>query len=93
MLLDIGIRFGVVGLLLWSALWLWCGYRAWLFRHFALGQASMVLWLYSGLVVLTDGTAPWEKPSPIWFVTWLPIAIILVLNKCTAHQDYKNTSV
>ncbi|MCR1825338.1 O-antigen ligase family protein [Pseudomonas mendocina] len=80
MFLDIGIRFGVLGLLLWAALWGWSGWRAFQQRHSALGRAVVTLWLYSGLVVLTEGTAPWVKPSPIWFVTWLPIALAIVLD-------------
>jgi O-antigen ligase len=80
MFLDIGIRFGVVGLLLWVGLWLWAGWRAFKHRQAALGSAAVTLWLYSGLVALTEGTAPWVKPGPIWFVTWLPIAMALVID-------------
>lgn len=80
MLLDIGIRFGVTGLLLWVGLWLWAGWRAFKHRQTALGSAGVTLWLYSGLVTLTEGTAPWVKPGPIWFVTWLPIAMALVID-------------
>ncbi|WP_070885271.1 O-antigen ligase family protein [Pseudomonas argentinensis] len=80
MFLDVGIRFGLPGLLLWAGLWLWAGWRAFRARHTAHGGALVTLWLYSGLVVLTDGTAPWVKPEPIWFVTWLPIALALASN-------------
>lgn len=78
--LDVGIRFGLLGLLLWAGLWLWAGWRAFRARHTALGSALVTLWLYSGLVVLADGTAPWVKPAPIWFVTWLPIALALAVD-------------
>ncbi|WP_457788752.1 O-antigen ligase family protein [Pseudomonas sp. PL-6] len=80
MFLDVGIRFGLLGLLLWAGLWLWAGWRAFRARQTALGSALVTLWLYSGLVVLTDGTAPWVKPAPIWFVTWLPIALALAID-------------
>ncbi|BAN50957.1 putative O-antigen polymerase [Metapseudomonas resinovorans NBRC 106553] len=80
MFLDIGIRFGVLGLLLWIGLWCWAGWRAFTHRHSAMGEAAVGLWLYSGLVVLTEGIAPWVKPSPIWFVTWLPLALVLVID-------------
>lgn len=80
MFLDIGIRFGVAGLLLWAGLWIWAGWRAFRHRQTALGGAAVTLWLYSGLVVLTEGTVPWVKPAPIWFVTWLPIAMALVID-------------
>ncbi|MBD7978631.1 O-antigen ligase family protein [Serpens gallinarum] len=80
MFLDIGIRFGLLGLLLWAGLWLWAGWRAFRARHTGLGSTLVTLWLYSGLVVLTEGTAPWVKPAPIWFVTWLPIALALAID-------------
>ncbi|WP_256658035.1 O-antigen ligase [Pseudomonas sp. D(2018)] len=78
--LDIGIRFGVLGLLLWVGIWCWTGWIALIHRNTTLGRAAIALWLYSGLVVLTEGTVPWVKPSPIWFVTWLPIALVLVID-------------
>ncbi len=80
MFLDIGIRFGVVGLMLWVGLWLWAGWSAFKQRQTTLGSAIVTLWFYSGLVVLTEGTAPWVKPASIWFVTWLPIAMALVIS-------------
>jgi O-antigen ligase len=82
MFLDIGIRFGVLGLLLWIGLWCWTGWHALKWRHTSLGGATVALWLYSGLVVLTDGTMPWVKPSTIWFVTWLPVALVLAMDTC-----------
>ncbi|MDH4874738.1 O-antigen ligase family protein [Pseudomonas sp. BN515] len=82
MFLDIGIRFGVLGLLLWIGLWCWTGWHAIKWRHTSLGGATVALWLYSGLVVLTDGTMPWVKPSTIWFVTWLPVALVLAMDTC-----------
>lgn len=86
MFLDIGIRFGVLGLLLWVGLWCWTGWRAFKWRNTPLGGATVALWLYSGLVVLTDGTMPWVKPSAIWFVTWLPVALVLAMDACARQE-------
>ena len=80
MFLDIGIRFGAIGILLWTGLWCWTGWCAFKWRHFPLGGATVALWIYSGLVVVTDNTMPWEKPSAIWFVTWMPIGLALVID-------------
>ncbi|WP_342243637.1 O-antigen ligase family protein [Pseudomonas sp. OTU5201] len=87
--LDIGIRFGVLGLLLWIGIWCWAGWAAFKHRKAPVGRAAVALWLYSGVVVLTEGTAPWVKPSPIWFVTWLPVALVLVIDALArrAGQD------
>ncbi|WP_077524788.1 O-antigen ligase family protein [Metapseudomonas resinovorans] len=86
MLLDIGIRFGALGLLLWIGLWCWTGWHAFKLRHTSMGGATVALWLYSGLVVLTDGTMPWVKPSTIWFVTWLPVALVLAMDTCVRQE-------
>ncbi|WP_137887125.1 O-antigen ligase [Pseudomonas sp. 2FE] len=91
MFLDIGIRFGVIGLFLWGGLWYWAGWRAFKHRNTHLGGAAVALWLYSGFVVLTEGTAPWVKPSPIWFVTWLPVAIVLVIDTLVRQGERDRT--
>ncbi|MCY1307863.1 hypothetical protein D9M70_578280 [compost metagenome] len=52
-----------------------------------MGGAAVGLWLYSGLVVLTEGIAPWVKPSPIWFVTWLPLALVLVIDSLARQGE------
>ncbi|MBX9753992.1 MAG: O-antigen ligase family protein [Pseudomonadaceae bacterium] len=79
MFIDIAVRFGLVGLLSWLMLWGWAMARAYRFRYTDLGQAALVLLVYSSIVVLTDGVAQWIKPNPGWFVTWLPLALAFAL--------------
>ncbi|MDP3845675.1 MAG: O-antigen ligase family protein [Pseudomonas sp.] len=79
MFIDIMVRFGLVGLLSWLSLWGWAIARAYRFRSTGLGQAALVLLVYSSVVVLTDGIAQWVKPNPGWFVTWLPLALVFAL--------------
>lgn len=79
MFIDIAIHFGFLGLLSWLLLWGWAIVRAYRFRRTALGQATLVLLVYSSVAVLTDSTVPWTKPSPWWFVSWLPLALAFSL--------------
>lgn len=79
MFIDIAVRFGFVGLLSWLLLWGWAIAKAYRFRSTDLGQAALVLLVYSSVVVLTDGIAQWIKPNPGWFVTWLPLALVFAL--------------
>lgn len=77
--LDQGIRWGVVGLVLFLMLWGCVAWRAWYNRSSALGLALLGLWSFSSVALLTDGIGLWFKPNADWLVTWLPIALSLVL--------------
>ena len=79
MFLDIAVRFGLGGLISWLLLWSWALVRAYQFRFTELGSATLVLLIYSTVVVQTDGIAQWMKPNPGWFVTWLPLAMAFAL--------------
>ncbi|WLH96329.1 O-antigen ligase family protein [Pseudomonas hefeiensis] len=77
--LDIGVRLGVPGLLLFGWLWLAVGWRGWISRAQPLGQMLLALWVFSGASLLTDGIGLWLKPNADWLITWLPIAVSIVL--------------
>ncbi|MGE6527597.1 O-antigen ligase family protein [Pseudomonas sp. NPDC077382] len=77
--LNVGVRLGVPGLLLFCLLWLMVGWRAWTCRRLPLGRALLALWTFSGVALLTDGIGLWLKPNAEWLITWLPIALSIVL--------------
>lgn len=77
--LDIGVRLGVPGLLLFGWLWLTVGWRGWVSRAQPLGQVLLALWVFSGASLMTDGIGLWLKPNADWLITWLPIALSIVL--------------
>ncbi|MDR6961332.1 O-antigen ligase [Pseudomonas brassicacearum] len=77
--LDTGVRLGVPGLLLFGWLWLAVGWRGWISRAQPLGQALLALWVFSGTSLLTDGIGLWFKPNADWLITWLPIALSIML--------------
>ena len=77
--LDTGVRLGVPGLMLYGLLWLAAGWRGWISRAQPLGQVLLILWVFSGVSLLTDGIGLWLKPNADWLITWLPIALSIVL--------------
>ncbi|CAG8864096.1 hypothetical protein PS627_00859 [Pseudomonas fluorescens] len=83
--LDTGVREGLFGLLLFACLWLAVGWRGWVSREQPLGQLVLALWVFSGVSLLTDGIGLWLKPNADWLITWLPIALSMVL----AHRQHQ----
>jgi O-antigen ligase len=77
--LDLAIRLGLPGLLLFAALWACVAWRGWQGRKQPIGRALLALWLFSSVALLTDGIGLWFKPNADWLITWLPIALSLVL--------------
>ncbi|MBB3241684.1 O-antigen ligase [Pseudomonas sp. Tn43] len=88
--LDIGVRLGAPGLLLFGWLWLTAGWRGWISRAQPLGQALLALWVFSGASLMTDGIGLWLKPNADWLITWLPIALSIVLatRGSNANKDF-----
>lgn len=77
--LDQGIRWGLPGLGLFLLLWGCVAWRAWRNRQRPLGLALLGLWTFSSVSLLTDGIGLWFKPNADWLITWLPVALSLVL--------------
>ncbi|MBU1285726.1 MAG: O-antigen ligase family protein [Gammaproteobacteria bacterium] len=77
--LDIGVRLGLIGLALFMLLWGCAAWRGWRHRQEPLGKALLALLVFSSVSLLTDGIGLWLKPNAEWFVTWLPLAISLIL--------------
>lgn len=78
--LAIAVRLGFVAFGLWLLLWLRAGWLAFGARMSCLGNCAFILWVYCTLVVMTDGQIPWSKPAEIWFVTWLPLGLVLLVS-------------
>lgn len=77
--LDTGVRLGIPGLILFLLLWGATAWRAWQNRDVALGRALLALWSFSSVALLSDGIGLWLKPNADWLITWLPIALGMVL--------------
>lgn len=79
MYLDLAIRLGLPGLLLFALLWGCVAWRGWQNRAEPLGRSLLALWVFSSVALQTDGIGLWLKPNADWLITWLPIALSMVL--------------
>lgn len=79
MFLDLAIRLGLPGLLLFSLLWGCVAWRAWQHRALPLGRGLLALWVFSSVALQTDGIGLWLKPNADWLITWLPVALSMAL--------------
>ncbi len=84
--LAVAVRLGFVAFGLWLLLWLRAGWLAFEARMSCLGQCALILWVYCTLVVMSDGQIPWAKPSEIWFVTWLPLGLVLLVSSARTRR-------
>jgi O-antigen ligase len=73
------IMVGVPGALVFVALWLIVGWRAWLFRHISTGRCLLALWVFATVAFQFDAPELLQKPSVEWFLGWLPLAMSMGL--------------
>lgn len=76
---QIAVELGLPGLLLWSALWLALGWRAWRHRDEVIGRVVLGLWVFASVMVQFDLPHLIDSPRPGWLIIWLPLALSLSL--------------
>gem|GEM_PF-38937 len=76
---HLAIVLGLPGLLLWVALWLVVGWRAWRYRHVALGRALLAMWVYASVAWQFDAPQMLRRPDVEWLLGWLPLAMSIGL--------------
>jgi O-antigen ligase len=76
---QLAIELGLVGLVLWVAIWLVLGWRAWTHRRQTMGQVVLGLWVFGSVLVQFDLPHLVDSPRPGWLMTWLPLAISMGL--------------
>ncbi|HDZ57058.1 MAG TPA: O-antigen ligase domain-containing protein [Pseudomonas xinjiangensis] len=74
-----GIELGLVGLLLWVAVWTQSFIAAWRLRQSSLGVVLFGMLVFSSVALMFDGASLWGSPRPEWFLTWLPVGFALGL--------------
>lgn len=76
---QLAIELGLVGFLLWVAIWLILGWRAWTHRRETMGQVVLGLWVFGSVLVQFDLPHLVDSPRPGWLMTWIPLAISMTL--------------
>ncbi|MET0254857.1 MAG: O-antigen ligase family protein [Luteibacter sp.] len=76
---QLAIELGLVGFVLWVAIWLTLGWRAWKQRRETMGQVVLGLWVFGSVLVQFDLPHLVDSPRPSWLMTWIPLAISMAL--------------
>lgn len=76
---QVAVELGLPGLLLWLAVWLGLGWRAWHLRQEPVGRVILGLWLFASVMVQFDLPHLIDSPRPGWLILWLPLALSLLL--------------
>lgn len=79
LLTHVGIELGLVGLLLWLAVWLCTLLVGWRERATLEGRLLLGSVMLASVAVQTDAASIWGTPRAEWFLTWLPVGLALAL--------------
>ncbi|WP_161782358.1 O-antigen ligase family protein [Oleiagrimonas soli] len=77
---NIAIELGLPGLLLWLLLWAWIGWTGWRMRALPLGRIVLGVWIFASVALQFDGPSLLRSPRPEWLLTWLPLALAMLLS-------------
>lgn len=91
LLTHVAIEFGVVGLLLWLAVWICVLQVGWRDRATLDGRLLLGTVLLASVAVQTDAASIWGTPRAEWFLTWLPVGLALALVARTASVKMSNS--
>lgn len=79
--LQLWYEFGVVGFLLFASLLLSLLWKAWQCREQPLARLGGALLVFAMVAMVSDIYAIFHRPSPYWVVFWLPVGILLGVQK------------
>jgi putative inorganic carbon (HCO3(-)) transporter len=86
--LQLWYEYGVVGFLLFSSLLLSLLWKAWQCREQPLARLGAALLVFAMVAMVSDIYAIFHRPSPYWVVFWLPVGILLGVQRprCVANS-------
>lgn len=79
LLLHIGIELGLIGLVLWIAIWGSMLKTAWSMRGTPIGSILFAVLSFSIIAGVFDVGQVWTTPRAEWFVVWLPVSLWLMV--------------
>lgn len=74
-------QYGLVGIVLFFVLLLSLLWKAWVFRGQAIARLGAALLVFAMIAMVSDIYAVFHRPSPYWVVFWLPVGILLGVQK------------
>jgi O-antigen ligase len=87
---NVAIEAGLPALILWLGLWLWAGWQGWRARRTETGRVLLTMWVFSTVALQFDGPSLLLSPRAEWLLTWLPVAVAVVLARCAATSPERD---
>lgn len=87
--LHIFIELGLVGVIFFSALWLYCLFYCYKNRELGLARLNILLIVFSGIAFQFDVASFIAQPRLAWAVSWLPICLTAAVNATLFLESYK----
>lgn len=78
---QLALELGLVGLVLWSGIWLAVAWRGWVHRQQPIGRLVLATWVFAMIMVQFDLPHLLDSPRPGWLVLWLPVALGFALKR------------
>jgi len=92
LILHIFIRLGLVGVILFSALWLYCFYCCYRSKELFLAKFNLLLIVFSSVAFQFDSASLIAQPRLEWFVVWVPICITVAVMAVRFLDDFKESN-
>jgi len=87
MFTHVALELGLPGMVLWAAVWLFALGEIVRARHTPMGKVMLGLWVFSTMAMQFDAASLTATPRAEWFVSWLPVALVMLLPWVRAEND------
>jgi O-antigen ligase len=87
MFTHVAVELGLPGMLLWVAAWLFTLGEIIRARHALMGKILLGLWVFSTMAMQFDAASLTGPPRAEWFVSWLPVGLVMLLPWMRAEND------
>ncbi|UTL91628.1 O-antigen ligase family protein [Pseudomonas fluorescens] len=87
MFTHVALELGLPGMVLWTAVWLFALSEIVRARHSAIGKILLGLWVFSTMAMQFDAASLTATPRAEWFVSWLPVALVMWLPWIRAENN------
>ncbi|WP_060510728.1 O-antigen ligase [Pseudomonas sp. NBRC 111124] len=87
MFTHVALELGLPGMVLWAAVWLFALGEIVRARHTPMGKILLGLWVFSTMAMQFDAASLTATPRAEWFVSWLPVALVMLLPWVRAEND------
>ncbi|AZL70915.1 MULTISPECIES: O-antigen ligase family protein [Pseudomonas] len=79
MFTHVAVELGLPGMLLWTAVWLFALGEIVRARATLFGKVLFGFWVFSTLAMQFDAASLTGTPRAEWFISWLPVALVMLL--------------